>query len=150
MSMRLDDTSPSPAPGRPASTANGFGRVMVMVYAIFAVSATARATYQIVARFDDAPLAFSLSALAAVLYVVAAVALARSSETSRRVAWISVTTELVGVVGVGLFSFVRPDLFPEPSVWSHLGQGYGYVPLVLPVIGLWWLARTRPASVEPR
>ena len=48
-------------------------------------------------------------------------------------------------VGVGIVSFARPDLFPEPSVWSHLGQGYGYVPFVLPVVGLWWLARTQPA-----
>lgn len=148
--MRLDESLTSPTAGEPTSTASGFGRVMVMVYAIFALAATARASYQIVARFDDAPLAFSLSALAAVLYIVATVALARSSETSRRVAWVSVTTELVGVVAVGVFSFVRSDLFPEPSVWSHLGQGYGYVPLVLPVVGLWWLARTRPASVEPR
>ena len=140
--MTVSDATATPAG---MSTARGFGRVMVMVYAIFAVSATARAGYQLVARFDDAPLAFALSGVAAALYVVATVALARGTVASRRVAWASVTTELVGVVGVGLFSFARPDLFPEPSVWSHLGQGYGYVPLALPIVGLWWLARTRPA-----
>ena len=146
--MTADDALPqtqTQAQATPASTSRGFGRVMVMVYAIFAVSATARATYQILARFDDAPLSFALSGVAAVLYIVATVSLARSSALSRRVAWVSVTIELVGVVGVGIVSFARPDLFPEPSVWSHLGQGYGYVPFVLPVVGLWWLARTRPA-----
>ncbi|PFG35444.1 hypothetical protein ATL41_0124 [Flavimobilis soli] len=141
--MTIDDARPV-AQDAP-STRSGFGRVMVMVYAIFAVSATARATYQVIARFDDAPLSFALSGVAAALYIVATVALARSSAVSRRVAWVSVTIELVGVLGVGLVSFARPDLFPEPSVWSHLGQGYGYVPFVLPFVGLWWLARTRPA-----
>ena len=144
--MTADDALPqTQTQAAPASTSSGFGRVMVMVYAIFAVSATARATYQILARFDDAPLSFALSGVAATLYIVATVSLARSSALSRRVAWVSVTIELVGVVAVGIVSFARPDLFPEPSVWSHLGQGYGYVPFVLPLVGLWWLARTQPA-----
>jgi len=120
------------------------GVVMIAVYAIFAVAATARAGYQVGTKLDEAPLAYLLSALAAVLYVVATLALVRSSPRSRAVAWTSVTIELVGVVGVGLLSFARPGLFPEATVWSHLGEGYGYVPLVLPVAGLWWLARTRP------
>ena len=59
------------------------------------------------------------------------------------------TVELAGVVGVGALSFVRPELFPEATVWSHLGEGYGYVPLVLPLLGLWWLARTRPGAGAP-
>ena len=33
--------------------------------------------------------------------------------------------------------------FPDATVWSSYGGGYGYVPLVLPVLGLLWLRRTR-------
>ena len=33
--------------------------------------------------------------------------------------------------------------FPDATVWSQYGLGYGFVPLVLPVVGLWWLRRTR-------
>jgi len=137
----------APRPDRPA-TRSGLGVVMISVYAVFAVAATARAGYQVGTKLEEAPVAYLLSALAAVLYVVATLALVRSTSRSRTVAWASVTTELVGVVGVGLLSFARPDLFPEPTVWSHLGEGYGYVPLVLPVAGLWWLARTRPRTSE--
>ena len=125
------------------------GMLMITVYGIFAVASTARATYQVATKLDEAPVAYLLSALAAVLYVVATVALVRATPRARAVAWTSVTVEFVGVVGVGTLSFVRPELFPEATVWSHLGEGYGYVPLVLPLLGLWWLARTRPGAGAP-
>lgn len=133
--------------GRPA-TRSGMGMVMIALYGIFAVAATSRAAYQIATKLDEAPLAYLLSGLAAVLYIVATVALVRSTPRSRALAWVSVTIELVGVLGVGLLSFARPELFPEATVWSHFGEGYGYVPLVLPVLGLWWLARTSPAPAD--
>jgi hypothetical protein len=34
-----------------------------------------------------------------------------------------------------------PELFGHPSVWSGFGVGYGFIPLVLPVLGLIWLRR---------
>lgn len=131
----------------PAPTSQGFGRVLVLVYAVFAVAATARAGVQLIRDWHEAPLAYALSAFAAVVYVVATVSLARRGRGSRTVAWTAVTVELVGVLVVGAFSFFRPALFPEATVWSHLGEGYGYVPLVLPFVGLWWLRHTRP---QPR
>lgn len=97
---------------------------------------------QILRDLERAPLAYLLSALAAVVYVVATVALARGGPRGRRVAWIAVGTELVGVVVVGALSMVAPHLFPDATVWSAFGAGYGFVPLVLPVLGLWWLRRT--------
>ncbi|NTW40635.1 MAG: hypothetical protein HGA44_12235, partial [Cellulomonadaceae bacterium] len=48
------------------------------------------------------------------------------------------------VLVVGGLSLARPSLFPDATVWSGLGAGYGYVPLVLPVLGMAWLRRTRP------
>ena len=38
-------------------------------------------------------------------------------------------------------SLVERDWFPEPSVWSDFGIGYGFVPIVLPVTALLWLRR---------
>ncbi|GAA0728543.1 hypothetical protein Drose_29510 [Dactylosporangium roseum] len=126
----------------------GPGRVLVAVYGVFALSAGARASVQIAAKFHEAPLAYSLSALAAVVYLVATVALARSGETARRVAFAAVGFELLGVLTVGTLSLLDPEAFPDATVWSDYGQGYGYVPLVLPVAGLLWLWHTsrRPAS----
>lgn len=122
---------------------HGPGRMLIAVYGVFAISASARAGVQLVERFSQAPVAYLLSAVAAAVYVVATVALARATPASRRVALAAVLVEMVGVLGVGAWSLLVPGAFPDETVWSGFGSGYGYVPLVLPVLGLAWLARTR-------
>ncbi len=134
--------SAGPEPGS-RHTGKGVGLVLVALYGLFALAATGRATVQIAADFGKAPVAYLLSALAAVIYLVATLALARGDRTSVRVARVAMTTELVGVLVVGLVSYLVPSQFPDKTVWSHFGSGYGYVPLVLPVIGLLWLRRTQ-------
>lgn len=126
----------------PESTAHGFGRVLVAVYAVFALAATARSLVQIATRFDEAPVAYLLSALAGVVYIVATVALGIGRDTTRPIALAAILVELVGVLTVGTLSIADSSLFPDATVWSGYGQGYGYVPLVLPFVGLWWLRRT--------
>lgn len=117
------------------------------MYAVFALSASARAGVQLVQDFERAPVAYLLSALAAAVYVVATVALARATPAARRVAVTAVAIELAGVLGVGAWSVLDRAAFPDATVWSGFGAGYGYVPLVLPVLGLAWLRRTgRPAD----
>ena len=143
--MQVPDESERAGERRSArASGRGFGRVLVAVYAVFAIAATARSFVQIATRFDEAPVAYLLSALAAVIYIVATVALARGDRTSRRVALVAITIELVGVLAVGTVSLIVPDLFPSASVWSTFGSGYLFIPLVLPIVGLWWLRRTRP------
>jgi hypothetical protein len=115
----------------------------VLVYGIFALSATARAAVQIATKFGDAPVAYLLSAFAAVVYVCATVGLARSGPAARRLATVAVSVELIGVLVVGPISPAQPDDFPDATVWSGYGEGYGFVPLVLPVLGLLWLRHTR-------
>nr|WP_205807270.1 hypothetical protein [Micromonospora sp. HNM0581] len=117
--------------------------MLIAVYLLFAIAASSRAALQIATRFDEAPLAYLLSALAAMVYIVAAVGLARAGHTGRRIALACCALELVGVVVVGAVSLARPDLFPDETVWSGFGSGYGYIPLVLPVLGLAWLRHTR-------
>jgi cytochrome bd-type quinol oxidase subunit 2 len=120
--------------------AAGPGRLLVAVYGIFAVAATSRAGLQLATRFGEAPVAYLLSALAAAVYIVATVALARSQ---RRLAVAACGFELAGVLIVGTLSLVLPDAFPDETVWSAFGAGYGFIPLVLPVLGLLRLRRTR-------
>lgn len=122
---------------RPAVN-TGPGRLLIGVYALFALAAGARSAVQITTRFSEAPLAYLLSALAAVVYLVAAIAMARSD---RALALVCCTVELVGVLAVGTYSVLAPERFADQTVWSGYGQGYGYVPLVLPVLGLLWLLR---------
>lgn len=121
------------------STGTGFGRLLVFVYGIFALSATGRSTVQLATKADEAPVPYALSAFAAIVYVLATWALATDR---RRVALLAVGVELAGVLTVGLASLLWSQ--DEATVWSNFGSGYGYVPLVLPVVGLWWvLRRTR-------
>ncbi|GAB3968808.1 membrane protein [Actinoallomurus acanthiterrae] len=136
--------------GRPVADAerptrrSGPGRVLIAVYGVFALAATSRAGVQIATRFHEAPVAYLLSAFAAVVYILATVTIARSGRTSHRVAVTSCTIELIGVLAVGTYSLTDHAAFPDATVWSGYGSGYGFVPLVLPVLGLLWLRRTAP------
>ena len=133
-----EPTAPAPAP----HTGRGAGRLLVAVYGLLALAATGRSVLQITEYFDRAPLSYVLSAVAALIYLVATVGLARGDRGSVRVARVALVIELVGVLVVGALSYAVPSAFPDKTVWSHFGQGYGYVPLVLPVLGLWWIRRT--------
>lgn len=116
------------------------GRVLVFVYGVLALSATGRSSVQLSTKFSEAPVAYLLSGFAAVVYIVATYALATDR---RRTAWLAVATEMVGVLVVGTTSTLLPQDYHDQTVWSDYGNGYGYVPLVLPMLGLWWLWHTR-------
>ena len=119
--------------------AAGPPRLLAGFYILFAIAAGARSVYQLATKFDEAPVAYTLSALAAAVYVVAAVAL----RTGRRgLLAAAASVELVGVLVVGTLTLVDPSAFPDETVWSHFGQGYGFLPLVLPVAALVWLRRS--------
>ena len=123
----------------------GIGRVLIMVYGVLALAATGRSFVQIVGKFDEAPLAYTLSALAAVVYIVTTIALINRGRAWYRIAWITIGFELLGVLVIGTLSLVDPQLFPHDTVWSVYGRGYLFIPLVLPILGMWWLARHAPA-----
>ncbi|MGO4258460.1 hypothetical protein [Marmoricola sp. RAF53] len=121
-----------------AATGSGFGRVLVFVYGIFALSATGRSSVQLLTKASEAPVAYTLSAVAAVVYIVATWALATGRRT---VALVAVLVEMAGVLVIGALS--HPADIEKSTVWSGFGSGYGYVPLVLPFVGLWWILRTK-------
>ena len=136
----MAETTEDRSAGEQAATASGPGRVLVAVYGVFALAAGARAAVQLSTRFAEAPVAYLLSALAAIVYVIATVALARGG---RRTALVAITIELVGVLVVGTLSLLDRAAFPDETVWSAYGRGYLFIPLVLPVAGLLWLRRQR-------
>ena len=126
-------------------TSAGIGRVLIAVYGILALAALGRSVYQIATKFDEAPVAYALSALAAAVYVLATVALVARGAVWFRVAVIAIAFELAGVLIVGTLSIIDPALFPHDTVWSLFGRGYAFIPLVLPVLGLLWLRRVARA-----
>jgi len=127
---------------------HGPGRVLIAVYATFAVAASARASYQLATRFSDAPLAYLLSGFAGLVYLLATVAMIRTGTRWWRVAVVAVSVELLGVLVVGTLGILDRADFPDETVWSVFGRGYGFVPLVLPVLGLAWLRATRPRHLD--
>ncbi|GAA1358078.1 membrane protein [Arthrobacter koreensis] len=140
---KLIKPRPEAASAGPTSRNAGPGRLIVAVYGVFALAATARAAFQIATKFDEAPVAYLLSAFAAVVYIVATVSLARAGETSYKISVVAVSVEMLGVLFVGFFGLLDPAALPDDTVWSGFGMGYGFVPLILPIIGLWWLYRHR-------
>lgn len=128
------------------ATNRGWGRALILVYGVFAFSALGRSSTQLVQKAGDAPVAYALSAFAAVVYAVATFCLARPGRRTTPVAWAAVLIELAGVLVVGTLTVVEPALFPDDTVWSRFGSGYGWVPAVLPFLGLAWLWHTRPRA----
>ncbi len=125
---------------------SGPRRALVAVYATFALAATARAGVQLATQYDQAPLAYLLSAFSGLVYIAATVGLVTHRPWSRPLAWIACSVELAGVLIVGVLSIVDSAAFPKDTVWSRFGSGYVYIPLILPIVGLWYLHRTRPAG----
>lgn len=122
-------------------------RVVIALYAILTLAALGRSSFQVITKFDEAPLAYSLSAVAAVLYLVATITLAYSARSAARtVATVVLSIELVGVLAIGAASLALPQLFEDATVWSQFGLGYLFIPLFLPILGLWWLRRGRHFS----
>ena len=114
--------------------------ILIAVYSILGLAATGRATVQILEKFSEAPIAYTLSALSAVLYVLIAVALWRGWET---VALVGSVVELIGVLVVGTLGYLDESLWPDETVWTGYGSGYGWVPLLLPLTALFFLRQAR-------
>lgn len=132
--------------GRPG-IGSGPGKLLVTLYGIFTVGAASRSIVQLTTHYEDAPLAYVLSAVAAVVYAFITVALVRGGEGARRAALVCCAAELLGVLTVGTWTLADPSAFPDATVWSDYGMGYLFIPLALPVTGLLWLRRARhPAA----
>ncbi|WP_190196832.1 hypothetical protein [Streptomyces djakartensis] len=122
---------------------SGPGTLLVWLYGVMVVGAVSRSVYQIATEFDRAPLAYSLSAVAGVVYGFITYTLVRGGERARRVALVCCAAELVGVLTVGTWTLVEPSAFPDATVWSDFGMGYVFIPVLLPLSAIYWLRRSR-------
>ncbi|MZF85511.1 hypothetical protein [Streptomyces sp. SID5643] len=122
---------------------SGPGTLLVWLYGVMVVGAVSRSAYQIATEFDRAPLAYSLSAVAGVVYGFITYSLVRGGETARRAALACCVAELVGVLTVGTWTLIEPSAFPDATVWSDFGMGYLFIPVILPVSAIYWLRASR-------
>jgi len=128
---------------QPFDLGSGPGRVLLWFYGVFTVAAASRSIVQMILDFDRAPLAYVLSALAAVVYGFITYSLARGGERARRSALVCCAAELLGVLVVGTWTLVAPSAFPDATVWSDFGMGYLFIPVILPITGMIWLRRAK-------
>ncbi len=144
---RLDTSDVTPDPSPRDEMREGPGRLFTLLYGIFAVGATSRSAVQLIERASHAPVAYGLSAVSALIYVVGFVLLLRWGHPgSRRAMRVLCIVELTGVLVIGTLSLLRQDLFPDSTVWSDYGMGYLFLPAILPILVLRWLARTTPTA----
>jgi len=116
---------------------------LIVAYAVLALAALGRSSYQISTKFADAPLAYTISAVSAVLYAVIAFALWKGI---RRLALVGSSIELAGVLIVGTLGYIESSWWPDETVWTGYGSAYGWVPLALPMLALWALLRSRGSN----
>ncbi|MEU6552605.1 hypothetical protein ABZ915_20295 [Streptomyces sp. NPDC046915] len=130
---------------KPARTRliSGPGMLLVWFYGVMVVGAVSRSAYQIATDFGRAPLAYSLSAVAGVVYGFITYTLVRGGETARRAALVCCAAELAGVLVVGTWTLVEPSSFPDATVWSDYGMGYVFIPVLLPLSAIYWLRKSR-------
>ncbi|MDX3087840.1 hypothetical protein OHN99_26620 [Streptomyces jietaisiensis] len=125
-------------PGR-GRLVSGPGMLLVWLYGVMVVGAVSRSAVQISTDFDRAPLAYSLSAVAGVVYGFITYSLVRGGESARRAALACCVAELAGVLLVGTWTLVEPSAFPDATVWSDFGMGYLFIPVLLPLSAIRWL-----------
>ncbi|MEV6027486.1 hypothetical protein [Streptomyces sp. NPDC052036] len=131
-------TEEKPAKARLIS---GPGMLLVWLYGVMVVGAVSRSVVQISTQFDKAPLAYSLSAVAGVVYGFITYSLVRGGETARRAALVCCAAELLGVLTVGTWTLAEPSAFPDATVWSDYGMGYLFIPVLLPLSAMYWLRK---------
>ncbi|MEU4037737.1 hypothetical protein [Streptomyces collinus] len=130
---------------KPARLITGPGMLLVWFYGVMVVGAVSRSAYQIATDFGRAPLAYSLSAVAGLVYGFITYTLIRGGERARRAALVCCAAELAGVLVVGTWTLADPSAFPDATVWSDYGMGYVFIPVLLPLSAMYWLRRSRTA-----
>lgn len=115
------------------------GVILAISYPVLALSTGFRAFYQLLLKEGVTNyVGPALSAVAALLYFVAAIGFAVRERWAWRVSVVALSIEMVLVLVVGTLSIVMPDTIGR-TAWRLYGIDYGFFPLVQPLLGLLWL-----------
>ena len=135
-----------PADVRPAEQVDlkhdalsAIGYILGVSYPVLALSTGVRSIFQLFFKADVANyLGPSLSAVAAVCYLLATIGFVRRRRATWYLSVAALVFETTMVLLIGTLSFVYPQEL-QHTVWRHFGADYGYFPLFQPVLGLIWL-----------
>lgn len=141
--MAVTDDEPRTHEPQRQKLITGPGILLVWLYGVMVVGAVSRSAVQISTDFGKAPLAYTLSAIAGVVYGFITYSLVRGGERARKAALVCCAAELAGVLAVGAWTLAEPSAFPDATVWSDFGMGYLFIPVLLPVTAVFWLRKSR-------
>ncbi len=123
------------------------GVILAVSYPVLALSAGARAFYQLFLKEETIQyLPSILSGVAAVCYLLATVGFVVRKRWAWRLSVSMLTFELIMVFVVGILSHIIPDTIGR-TVWGHFGADYAYFPLIQPLLGLAWLFNRQTREV---
>ena len=115
------------------------GVILAISYPVLAISTGFRALYQLFFKEGVTNyLAPALTAMAALLYLIATVGFAVQEKWAWRISVIALSLEMILVLVVGTLSIFYPEVIGR-TVWRYYGIDYAFFPLIQPFLGLLWL-----------
>lgn len=115
---------------------------LALLYIFWAVALCSRAAWQYTTRSGNI-WPTHLSLLAGCIYIAIAVWAWRGQ---RRALQVGLISELAGVVLVSIGEHIWP--LPYASAWSSFGVGYLWMPILLPLLGLFHLHRQQTRQLD--
>ena len=127
--------------------AHGWGRLLVVVFAVFGLAVLAPAAVALVRTPTAAPVVGSSNVAVGLLFILVAVCVAHNGRRMRLIGWMSLSALLTGAALIGVLTWTDAAEGLEASVWADGGRQLCYLPLLLPLMAAGWMWLSNPRRI---
>lgn len=127
--------------------AHGWGRLLVVVFAVFGLVVLAPAAVALVRTPTAAPVVGSINVAVGLLFILLAVCVAHNGRRMRLIGWMSLSALLTGAALIGVLTWTDAAEGLEASVWADGGRQLCYLPLLLPLMAAGWMWLSNPRRI---
>lgn len=127
--------------------AHGWGRLLVVVFAVFGLAVLAPAAVALVRTPTAAPVVGSINVAVGLLFILLAVCVAHNGRRMRLIGWMSLSALLTGAALIGVLTWTDAAEGLEASVWADGGRQLCYLPLLLPLMAAGWMWFSNPRRI---
>ena len=127
--------------------AHGWGRLLVVVFAVSGLAAPAPAAVALVRTPTAAPVVGSINVAVGLLFILLAVCVAHNGRRMRLIGWMSLSALLTGAALIGVLTWTDAAEGLEASVWADGGRQLCYLPLLLPLMAAGWMWLSNPRRI---